>query len=80
MHFGHIQWHAAGCSIAILVENGQVYFAHIQPRASGSVPGQSDRGDLAQNLLQVGGFEGIVQTDPRHYIVYGGNEVNQVSC
>ena len=27
---------------------------------------------------EAGGFEGITVTDPRHYIVYGGNAVNEV--
>ena len=74
--------HSAGCTIAILVENAQVYFAHIRPRQSTpSDPrllGQTTRNDLAQNMNQIGGFDGIGVTDPRHYIVYGGNAVNEV--
>lgn len=73
----------AGCTIAILVENGQVYFAHIRPRSDNpsnpSLQGQTTRNDLAYNMQQFGGFDGIGVTDPRHYIVYGGNAVNEVT-
>ena len=74
----------AGCTIAILVENGQVYFAHIRPRQSPSSDlnqvAQSDPQSLALNMLLVGGFAGIGVTDPRHYIVYGGSDPYTVRC
>ena len=73
----------AGCTIAIAVENGQVYFAHIRPRSSNPsdprLQAQTTRNDLAYNMAQIGGFDGIGLTDPHHYIVYGGNAVNEVN-
>lgn len=74
----------AGCTIAILVERGQVYFAHIRPRGTAPsdprLAGQVNRVDLAYNMGQVGGFDGIPVTDPRHYIVYGGNAASEVGA
>ena len=72
----------AGCTIAILVERGQAYFAHIRPRSSAPnahLAGQANRADLAYNMQQFGGFDGQGLTDPRHYIVYGGNAASEVS-
>ena len=73
---------SAGCTIAILVENGRAYFAHIRPRGSAPsdphLAGQANRVDLAYNMGAVGGFDGQTVTDPRHYIVYGGNAANEV--
>ena len=60
-----------------------MYFAHIQPRSSAPsnplLAGQANRADLAYNMGQIGGFDGIGITDPRHYITYGGNAVSEVS-
>ena len=56
----------AGCTIAILVERGQAYFAHIRPRSSAPnahLAGQANWADLAYNMQQFGGFDGQGLTD-----------------
>ncbi len=73
----------AGCTLAIAVENGQVYFGHIRPRqttpSNPALMAQTTRSDLAYAMQQFGGFAGVQLTDPRHYLVYGGNAINEVS-
>ena len=88
MHLTQFRWRLfSGCTLAVGVANGQVYFAHVRPLEATTAPAtdpnllwHNSRVDLAAGLHNGGSFEGVTIANPaQQFITVGGRAANEVS-